>query len=137
MPANYSEALLPVLVRLQSEPGGVALAVMDKGPGIPEVTGADLRALLTRWSTRSNHSKPGMGLGLYIAEQIVDAHGGRIWCEPGKVGFCLSGHVRVALSAVVPTTVSRPVSLVNTKKRMADHSAGKERFAVRSTELGA
>ena len=33
-----------------------------------------------------HHSKPGMGLDLYIARRAVDAHGGRIWCEPREGG---------------------------------------------------
>ena len=83
---TYSEASSPVLIRFQSEPGGVAMAVMDKGPGIPE---ADRERIFERFYQvvdALHHSKPGMGLGLYIAEQIVEAHGGRIWCEPREGG---------------------------------------------------
>ena len=83
---TYSEASSPVLIRFQSEPGGVAMAVMDKGPGIPE---ADRERIFERFYQvvdAIHHSKPGMGLGLYVAEQIVEAHGGRIWCEPREGG---------------------------------------------------
>jgi len=83
---TYSEASSPVLIRFQSEPGGVAMAVMDKGPGIPE---ADRERIFERFYQvvdALHHSKPGMGLGLYVAEQIVEAHGGRIWCEPREGG---------------------------------------------------
>ncbi len=83
---NYSEASSPVLVRSRSETSGVALAVMDKGPGIPE---ADRERIFERFfqvDDAAHHSKPGMGFGLYIAKQIVEAHGGRIWCEPREGG---------------------------------------------------
>jgi two-component system phosphate regulon sensor histidine kinase PhoR len=83
---NYSDASSSVLVRIQGETGGVALAVMDRGPGIPE---ADRERIFERFYQvvdALHHSKPGTGLGLYIASQIVEAHGGKIWCEPREGG---------------------------------------------------
>ena len=58
--------------------GEIAFHVSDTGPGIP----ADQRAHLFEqfWQARKN-DKRGVGLGLTIAKGIVDAHGGRIWCE--------------------------------------------------------
>ena len=62
--------------------GGIAFYVTDSGPGVPE----DQRAHLFEqfWQARKN-DKRGVGLGLTIAKGIVDAHGGRIWCDT-KVG---------------------------------------------------
>jgi signal transduction histidine kinase len=58
--------------------GDVTFQVTDTGPGIP----ADQIEHLFEhfWQARKN-DKRGVGLGLTIAKGIVDAHGGRIWCE--------------------------------------------------------
>ncbi len=60
----------------------VQFAVRDPGPGIaPE----QLEHLFERyWRGRANAQK-GQGLGLYIAKQLVEAQGGRIWVE-SRVG---------------------------------------------------
>jgi signal transduction histidine kinase len=59
--------------------------VTDTGPGIPA---SDLPHLFERrWQARPNVARAeGYGLGLHIAKQIVELHGGRIWAEstPGK-----------------------------------------------------
>lgn len=83
---NYSEASSPVLVQFKSETGGVTLAVVDGGPGIPETDRERIFERFYQVVDAAHHSKPGMGLGLYIARQIVKAHGGRIWCEPREGG---------------------------------------------------
>ena len=63
--------------------GGIAFYVTDTGPGVPE----DQRAHLFEqfWQARKN-DKRGVGLGLTIAKGIVDAHGGRIWCDSNVGG---------------------------------------------------
>jgi signal transduction histidine kinase len=55
-------------------------AIADTGPGI---AGAEVSRLFDRfWKGEA----AGTGLGLFIAKNIVDAHGGRIWVEsqPGR-----------------------------------------------------
>ncbi|MDP9204618.1 MAG: ATP-binding protein [Gemmatimonadota bacterium] len=67
-------------VRLQAAPDGdrVVFQVTDTGPGIPP---DDIQHLFDNfWQARSNDHQ-GVGLGLAIAKGIVEAHGGRIWCE--------------------------------------------------------
>ncbi|MBU4392911.1 MAG: HAMP domain-containing histidine kinase [Actinobacteria bacterium] len=56
--------------------------VADRGPGIPE---ADRERVFERFyqvEDAEHHSIPGIGLGLYIARSIVEAHGGWIKVEP-------------------------------------------------------
>jgi signal transduction histidine kinase len=52
------------------------LVVADRGPGIaPE----DVPRVFQRFErTDSVHSQGGLGLGLWIAKQLVEAHGGSI-----------------------------------------------------------
>jgi signal transduction histidine kinase len=55
----------------------ITFAVTDTGPGIPPEQRPHLFEQF--WQARSD--KRGVGLGLAIAKGIVDAHGGRIWCD--------------------------------------------------------
>ena len=56
----------------------VVFRVRDTGPGIPQ---EQIDHLFEQfWQARHN-DKRGVGLGLTIAKGIVDAHGGRIWCD--------------------------------------------------------
>jgi signal transduction histidine kinase len=59
-------------------PGEIEVEVRDNGPGIP----ADaVPHVFERFWQIEGHTGRGLGLGLYICEQIVGAHGGRIWVE--------------------------------------------------------
>jgi signal transduction histidine kinase len=67
-------------VRLQASRDGdhVVVEVDDTGPGIPA---NDIPHLFDNfWQARKNDHR-GVGLGLAIAKGVVEAHGGRIWCE--------------------------------------------------------
>jgi len=59
----------------------VKVGVLDRGNGIPEESRQKVFDRFYQVEDALHHSKPGMGLGLYIASQIVDAHGGRVWVE--------------------------------------------------------
>ncbi len=63
----------------------VVTSISDRGPGIdPD----ELPHLFERYyRTRAGRShREGLGLGLYITRELVEAHGGRIWVEsePGR-----------------------------------------------------
>ena len=82
---KYSPAGREVSITSRASSDGVEMTVKDEGPGMP----ADL----------NGQSGSGTGLGLEIARQIAEMHGGRIWFEssPGRgteFHFTLAVHVR-------------------------------------------
>jgi PAS domain S-box-containing protein len=56
----------------------VVFSVTDTGPGIPA---ADVPHIFDRFWRGGRGDGRGAGLGLAIAAGIIEAHGGRIWCE--------------------------------------------------------
>jgi len=66
-----------VMVTLEREGWHMRLSVFDRGPGVPE----DRRARLFERFFQANPDRSGMGLGLFITKEIVDAHGGTITAE--------------------------------------------------------
>jgi signal transduction histidine kinase len=72
-----------VTVRVEEEDDGVALAVSDSGVGISE---DQLPLVFERfYRTDAARAEEGVGLGLSIARQIAEAHGGTIRAT-SKVG---------------------------------------------------
>ncbi|AZG12885.1 sensor histidine kinase KdpD [Cupriavidus pauculus] len=64
--------------------GEVRLVVADDGPGVPAGQERRIFEKFTRGERES--ATAGVGLGLAVCEAIVQAHGGRIWVEPGRPG---------------------------------------------------
>ena len=73
---KYTDAGDEVEVRAAAENGAVAVSVTDHGPGIsPE----DQRLIFEKFGRAgTGRSKPGTGLGLFIARSIAEAHGGSL-----------------------------------------------------------
>lgn len=94
----------PVEVAVEGDGLTARLAVRDRGIGIPT---QDLERIFGRFEQAiSPRSYGGLGLGLYIARQIVDAHGGTIRAEsqPGAGSTFI-----VELPVEPPMKQERPV----------------------------
>ena len=83
---KYGEPGTEIEVRLEERETEVLISVTNQGRGIqpeeiPRLFSRFMRTKETRGST-----VPGLGVGLYIARELVEAHQGRIWAEsmPGK-----------------------------------------------------
>jgi two-component system sensor histidine kinase VicK len=71
-------------VTLAKDDGNLHMTVRDDGPGIP--TDQQERIFDKFYVVTDSRNLAGVGLGLYIARQLVELHGGQIWVEsePGK-----------------------------------------------------
>jgi signal transduction histidine kinase len=74
---KYSEGDAPVQARLARKGLDIELAVTDQGIGIPQ---ASMSKVFDRYyRTRAGKARAsGLGLGLYIARLLMEAHGGRL-----------------------------------------------------------
>jgi signal transduction histidine kinase len=69
-----------IIIRLRAEPGVARMSIQDDGPGIdPDQHEMIFRRFVTAGS--SHAKRESLGLGLYIARRIVEAHGGVIEVE--------------------------------------------------------
>jgi len=73
--------IVKVIMHPDQKAGVLQVSVSDGGPGIQA---EDLPYIFERFyqgRTKAKHATPGSGLGLALAKQVVEAHGGRIWIE--------------------------------------------------------
>ena len=77
-----------VEVRAHRNHDGVIIEVLDEGPGIPEADQARVFERFYRADAARSSSGGGAGLGLAIAQWIVDLHGGEIHPERREPHGC-------------------------------------------------
>jgi signal transduction histidine kinase len=76
--AKYADGS-KIKVSIKQENGSLLVAFSDRGPGIPK---AYLPYIFERfYRVPGDRSSKGSGLGLYICNQIIMAHHGKIWVE--------------------------------------------------------
>src|SRR5207253_2231456 len=78
---KYSPEGGAVEISLRTDGAGVLVSVADTGIGLPTTAAETIFEPFGRASNAQKQQLPGMGLGLYIARQIVEQHGGRIWAD--------------------------------------------------------
>jgi signal transduction histidine kinase len=104
---KYSLPATALEVAADATAGGVTIRVRDQGPGIPE---RERERIFDRFYRRrfAKDRVPGSGLGLYIAREIIRAHGGDLWVESvlgSGSEFCLMIPINVTLpiDGMLPT----------------------------------
>jgi PAS domain S-box-containing protein len=91
----------PITIRVASGTAGAKLTVKDQGIGISP---ADQSRIFERFErAASKQSYGGLGLGLWISRQIVEAHGGRIRVE-STPGLGSTFEVTLPWGAAMETT---------------------------------
>jgi signal transduction histidine kinase len=81
-----SDSNAPIEIALSADAQAVILEVIDQGIGIPAAEISRLKEAFYRPDSARRRNTGGYGLGLYLCQLIVDAHGGTlsIESEPGK-----------------------------------------------------
>lgn len=78
---KYSPEDCAVQVHVSQHDGEALIQVCDAGRGIPLDQRTRIFEAFYRAPTAQGSLKQGLGLGLTICKEIVEWHGGRIWCE--------------------------------------------------------
>jgi PAS domain S-box-containing protein len=78
---KYGDRERGIDIHVRRAPGEVSIAVVNRGKGLsPD----EVETVFNRFARarRARTSKTeGLGLGLYIAKGLIEAHGGQLWCE--------------------------------------------------------
>lgn len=90
---KYSPSADKILVKTSSDKMQVKLCIQDFGIGIPKESQGKIFERFYRVEGKKTETFAGLGIGLYVASEIIKRQGGKIWVE-SEVGkgstFCFS-----------------------------------------------
>src|SRR3954469_11145290 len=86
-----------IVVRARVASGEAMIEVLDSGPGVPLEERESIFNLFFRGRTKADSGMKSSGLGLAIARELVEAHGGHIAVVAAGEGGPQGGHFRVTL----------------------------------------
>jgi phosphoserine phosphatase RsbU/P len=105
---QYGQEDLAVRVICRTEGAAGILEVTNEGPPIPGELVPHLFEPFRRGSDERSQRRKGLGLGLFIAQQIVHAHGGRIEVRSeAPAGTTFTVRIPVGAPPPAPPAVSR------------------------------
>jgi K+-sensing histidine kinase KdpD len=82
--AKYSPSGTTVRVTVDGEDGGVAVRVIDEGPGLPDAEAPDQLFEVFYRAPDAARQSAGAGIGLFVCRELIAAMGGRVWAAPNQ-----------------------------------------------------
>ncbi|MCV6637603.1 AAA family ATPase [Candidatus Albibeggiatoa sp. nov. NOAA] len=83
---KYSPLDKNVFIRITLQTDMIRIEIQDEGQGLSQADQAKLFGKFTRLSTKPTAGEHSTGLGLFIVKKLVNAMGGRVWCE-SELGY--------------------------------------------------
>lgn len=96
---KYSPQGTEILISTRRAGHELGISVADQGSGIPNNELSKIFDRMYRIEQRLLPGVDGIGLGLYICQRLVTAHGGRIWAE-SKLGKGSTFHLTLPVSTM-------------------------------------
>ncbi len=93
-----------VEVEFESDSDSVKIIVSDTGIGIQKEEISHLFKKFSRGKNISRLNATGTGLGLFVAKNIIEAHGGKVWAESDGVGKGSRFYIQLPLKWIDPNT---------------------------------
>ena len=95
---KFNKANGKVIIKLHRESKNAVISIKDEGIGIPEEEKNKVFKKFHRTTDVLTYDYVGIGLGLYLAKLIIEAHGGKIWFD-SKAGEGSTFHVSLPLAS--------------------------------------